>query len=326
MLRGWVGEEHPQHPLQWSGELHGAYSTHVAYICRQNGLQCARVRDNATVLPADQHVHTQWSLDAPTGSMRQACARAIELGLPAVTFTDHADLTTLVVSDDAAAYIESIGGTVTGGVYRPPPLDVAGYLSCVAECRAEFPGLPIRAGVELGDPHLHPEAAAAVAGSGFELIVGSVHSLRRAAGFADAADRYADLPDAEVVREYLAHVTTMIETSGHFDVLAHINYAARYWPGRQGDYRSADFENEYRKALRALARTGRGLEINTSGWLPLDADLLTWWWAEGGRVVSFGSDAHDPVTIGREFASAAAMAHAAGFSPASDGSGLWMRR
>jgi histidinol-phosphatase (PHP family) len=283
------------------------------------------MRDNAPVLPADQHVHTQWSPDAPTGSMRQACAQAIELGLPGVTFTDHADLTTLVVSDDAAAYIHSIGGTVTGGVYRPPPLDVAGYLSCVDQCRAEFPGLPISAGVELGDPHLHPEAAATLAGSGFDLIVGSVHSLRRAAGFADAADRYADLPDAQVVREYLAEVTTMIETSEQFDVLAHINYAARYWPGRQGDYHSTDFESEYRAALRALAGTGRALEINTSGWLPLDAHLLTWWQAEGGQAVSFGSDAHDPLTIGREFANAAAMAHAAGFGPADDGSGLWMR-
>ena len=258
--------------------------------------------------------------------MRQACARAIGLGLPAVTFTDHADLTTLVVSGHAAAYIQSIGGTVTSGIYRPPPLDVAGYLGCVDQCRAEFPGLPIRAGVELGDPHLHPQAAAALASSGFELIVGSVHSLRRAAGYADAADRYADLPDAQVVREYLAEVTTMIQTSAHFDVLAHINYAARYWPGRQGAYRSTDFEAAYRAALRALAATGRAMEINTSGWLPLDARLLTWWRAEGGQAVSFGSDAHDPSSIGREFPTAAAMAQAAGFGPHSDRSGFWLRR
>ncbi len=81
----------------------------------------------------------------------------------------------------------------------------------------------------------------------------------------------------------------------------HINYAARYWPGRQGEYRSADFEDEYRTALRALARTGRALEINTSGWLPPDPALLSWWREEGGSMISFGSDAHDPVTLGREF-------------------------
>jgi len=229
--------------------------------------------------------------------------RAIELGLPAITFTDHADLTTLAVSDDAAAYIQTIGGRVTDGIFEPPPLDVAGYLDCVDQCRSEFGSLRIRAGVELGDPHLHPQAAAALASSGFELIVGSVHSLRRAAGFADAADRYADVPDAEVVREYLAEVTAMVETSDSFAVLAHINYAARYWLGRQGEYRSTDFESEYRAALRALASSGRAMGVNTSGWLPLDAHLLRWWQAEG---VSFGSDAHDPVSIDREFASAAA--------------------
>ncbi len=73
-------------------------------------------------LPADQHVHTQWSGDAPAGSMRDACVRAGELGLPGVTFTDHADLTTLVVSGEAAAYIQAIGGTVTDGIFQPPPL------------------------------------------------------------------------------------------------------------------------------------------------------------------------------------------------------------
>lgn len=250
----------------------------------------------------------------------------MELGLPAVTFTDHADLTTLVVSDGAAAYIRAIGGTVTDGVFEPPPLDVAGYLDCVDQCRSEFGSLRIRAGIELGDPHLHPQAAAALASSGFELVVGSLHSLRRPAGFADAAERYADVPDAEVVREYLAEVTTMVETSDDFAVLAHINYAARYWPGRQGEYRSTDFEAEYRTALRALASSGRAMEINTSGWLPLDASLLRWWRAEGGEAVSFGSDAHDPVSIGREFASAAAMAQAAGFGPDGDGLGLWVRR
>jgi histidinol-phosphatase (PHP family) len=106
-------------------------------------------------------------------------------------------------------------------------------------------------------------------------------------------------------------------------VLAHINYAARYWPGRQGPYRSADFEAEYRDVLRALAGSDRALEINTSGWLPLDPLVLGWWRAEDGQAVSFGSDAHDPVTIGREFAAAGAMAQAAGFAPGEDDSGLW---
>jgi hypothetical protein len=92
-------------------------------------------------------------------------------------------------------------------------------------------------------------------------VVGSVHSPRRASDLADAADRYADPPDAEVVRQYLAEVTVMVQISGSFPVLAHISHAARHWPGRPGD-RTTDFEGEYRAALHALASTGRVLEIN----------------------------------------------------------------
>jgi histidinol-phosphatase (PHP family) len=259
--------------------------------------------------------------------MRQACVRAVEIGLAAITFTDHVDLTTLVVSDAAAEYIRSVGGEVRGGIYRPPPLDVDGYLDCVEQCQSEFAGkLRIAAGVEFGDPNRHPQAATALAGSGFRLIVGSVHSLRRAAGFADAADRYADVPAPEVIREYLAEVTALAESAADFAVLAHVNYAARCWPAGQGPYRNADFEGEYRAALRALAQSGRAMEINTSGWLPLEASLITWWRAEGGQAISFGSDAHDPLTIGREFGTAAALAEAAGFGPGHRGHGLWVRR
>jgi len=108
--------------------------------------------------------------------------------------------------------------------------------------------------------------------------------------------------------------------------LAHINYAARYWPASQGGYHNADFEGEYRAALRALAQSSRAMEINTSGYLPLGASLLTWWREEGGPAVSFGSDAHDPFTIGHQFASAAALAQGAGFGPGQRGRGLWVRR
>ena len=40
------------------------------------------------VLPAGGHVHSEWSWDAYVGSMERTCARAVELGLPAVAFTE----------------------------------------------------------------------------------------------------------------------------------------------------------------------------------------------------------------------------------------------
>ena len=44
-------------------------------------------------LPADGHVHTEFSWDADRGDMNATCARAVALGLPVVAFTEHVDFT-----------------------------------------------------------------------------------------------------------------------------------------------------------------------------------------------------------------------------------------
>src|SRR5690349_5282895 len=54
------------------------------------------------MLPPDGHVHTEWSWDTADGSMEQSCARAVELGLPSIAFTEHADFTRWVISPEAA--------------------------------------------------------------------------------------------------------------------------------------------------------------------------------------------------------------------------------
>ncbi|WP_458682628.1 hypothetical protein [Prescottella equi] len=48
-------------------------------------------------LPADSHVHTEWSWDtggpssAAVGRMNLMCERALAIGLPAIVFTEHFD-------------------------------------------------------------------------------------------------------------------------------------------------------------------------------------------------------------------------------------------
>ncbi len=40
-------------------------------------------------LPVDSHVHSEWSWDTPVGSMVGSCARAAELGLAGIAFTER---------------------------------------------------------------------------------------------------------------------------------------------------------------------------------------------------------------------------------------------
>ena len=112
----------------------------------------------------------------------------------------------------------------------------------------------------------------------------------------------------------------MVEAATPFSVLAHLDYPKRYWPHDRLPYAETDFEEEYRAVLRALASTGRALEVNTSrgmeprrGLCP-GPEVLRWWREEGGRALFFGSDAHDPAGLMRGFEVALEAAEAAGFS------------
>ena len=44
-------------------------------------------------------------------------------------------------------------------------------------------------------------------------------------------------------------------------------------------------------------------------------EVVRWWRQEGGRVVTFGSDAHEPAELGRRLEQAAAMVESYGFRP-----------
>ncbi|GAC1654540.1 MAG: PHP domain-containing protein [Candidatus Dormibacteraceae bacterium] len=246
--------------------------------------------------------------------MAATCRRAIELGLPAIAFTEHADFV-----------------AVHRGQHE---LDVAGYLEAVARCRSAFPGLRILSGVELGEPHRHPERAAAImAGGPLDLVLASVHCLTLEGQVRDLSQPGLMTAGSApgLMRSYLAEVLSLAASAQPFQVLAHLDYPKRYWPHDQLEYREDEFEGEYRAVLRAAAARGSVLEVNTTrgadprrGLCPGPA-VLAWWHQEGGSAVSFGSDSHEPGLIAAGFTLAAGAAQAAGFRPAADPASFWRR-
>ena len=277
-------------------------------------------------LPADSHVHSEWSWDAPHGDMEQSCARAVALGLPAVAFTEHLDHTVWRVASEgpyASGHLSALADPE--GMLTPPVFDVTGYLARLEDCRERFPTLRILSGLELGEPHRHARQCARVLAAGrFDRVLGSLHTLPDQGAFAEPSGIYAHRDAPEVLREYLAAVATMVSASDVFSVLAHIDYPVRSWPTeRAGPFDPAMFEDEFRHALRATARSGRALEINTR--LPLHATILTWWHQEGGDAVTFGSDAHLPSAVGHGLDEVARMAEAHGFRPGANPFDIWGR-
>ena len=273
-----------------------------------------------TGILADNHVHSQWSHDTgPDASMAAACARAVAIGLGSVAFTEHLDFTVAGPADPITS-----AGIVPNSSAAIRPLDVAGYLAGVAECRGRFPALRILSGVEAGEPHLFTASATAVLGSGrFDRVLGSLHGLPLGQQIAEMPALYEQRPAADVVRAYLAEVPRLIEGFDGFSVLAHLDYPLRYWPAEAGPFDPGAFQEELRDVLRILAGSGRVLEINTSR--ALSPEITRWWYEAGGTAVSFGSDAHDPASIAHRFSEAAAMAEAIGFRPGRHICDYWPR-
>jgi histidinol-phosphatase (PHP family) len=238
-------------------------------------------------LPADGHVHSEWSWDAPDGSMERSCARAVEFGLPAIAFTEHVDQTVWTVAVNTIEPGSLLASVASAdGVVTPPAFDAAGYLEAIERCRHRLPDLRILSGLELGEPHWHAGATAGVLGSGhFDRVLGSLHCLPSGDGFAEPPGLYERRPAAEVLRDYLAEISRLVTTSD--------------------------------------ARTGRALEINTV--VPLHPVILRWWHDAGGEAVTFGSDAHEPSAIARGFRDAVQLAEAHGFRPGPDPYDFWAR-
>ncbi|MEI6362470.1 MAG: PHP domain-containing protein [Actinomycetes bacterium] len=276
-------------------------------------------------MPADDHVHSEWSWDTAVGSMTATCARAIELGLPSVAFTEHADFEPLHVPD-GVHLPDEWQHLIADGVLTPPPLDVLRYLACVQECRERFPGLRILSGVELSEPHWHRESTDGLLGVGrFDRILASVHSgvVYDGSARTEIGVLFTQQSPANIVRDYLAELLRMVEGYPDFQVLAHIDYPVRYWPENGPSFDPSDFEAEYRAVLVALAAAGKVLEVNTR--VPLHIEVVRWWREEGGESITFASDAHRPEDLARGFASAVDVAEAAGFRPGRDPWDLWHR-
>ena len=93
--------------------------------------------------------------------------------------------------------------------------------------------------------------------------------------------------------------------------------------GRDGQHCGRREQSDIRLVLRTLARADKIMEFNTR--IPLDARVVGWWRQEGGRGVSFASDAHKPEAVGNGFQEAAEVARAAGFKPGADLFDFWVR-
>ena len=245
----------------------------------------------------DYHVHTDNSRDCRT-SMADMCAAALGRGVSEIAFTDHFNNHLL---------------DVDAGLYQADR-----YFEQIENCRRSYPMLTIRAGVEVGEPHRWSRRVLPVlAAYPYDVVLGSLHWCGNDSMFNPNYFR-ARSPEL-AYSTYFEELARMIEVGG-FDILAHVDLPKRIGYDVYGRFDIADYEKAVRSVWAACIQHGITPEINTKGLrcpvrqLHPAGESLRWYVEMGGKLLTFGSDAHHPDHIADQFASARQMALAAGLT------------
>lgn len=225
------------------------------------------------------------------------CQSAINHGIGEIGFSEHFDLH----ADEPCR-----------DWFRPEP-----WWAELQQCRERFAGqLTIRAGIEVGEPHLFPtETAQMLARLPFDYVLGSLHWVGRDSMF--NINYFKGHDAALAYSSFFVELERMTRIGG-FDILSHFDVPIRTAFAVYGHYASADYEDLIRPVLRNCIRQGIALDLNTSALrsrvnvLTPSLDILRWYVELGGERVTLGSDAHKPVDVGSHLDVAISMARAAG--------------
>ncbi len=245
----------------------------------------------------DYHMHTPLCGHA-VGLPSEYAAHAVKMGLKEIGFSDHAPL--LSHSDPK----------ITMNMEQLPY-----YYEIIEDVRERFSNkLSIKIGIEADFlPGFEEKTKAMLASYPYDFVIGSVHFIRRW-GFDDPAERekWTSQNVNQVYRDYYELIRQSAK-SKLFDVIAHCDLVKKF-----GDRPTEDMIEEVRKTAKAFKETGITIEINASGlrkpvkeMYPSLENLAIY--CKAGVPLTFGSDAHDPSDVGRDFDRAVLLTKEAGY-------------
>lgn len=253
----------------------------------------------------DTHTHSMYSFDG-VETVAEMCETAISRGVKVLAITDHTEILTAKMPDDAERR------------------RLRDHAAAVKEAKAHYAGkLKLLYACELGQPQFNPDWAREMAAYPFDMVIGSIHFGRGGVfgeGDVDLYDvTYTPENRDACVRQYFSDTKAMIRQGG-FHTLGHLDYILRRMEGCfDGKPGYTFYRDEVDEILSMLIERGIALEVNTAGLRKWLAALIERWILEryralGGKYVTVGSDAHVKEDIGAGFAEAARLIRSAGFS------------
>lgn len=243
------------------------------------------------MLLTDVHNHSKFSTDG-VSPLEDMVSTAKAKGLRYFGISEHFDYD----------YI-ALGLKISG--FEPPYTDTEAYFKRAAELKQKYNGnsFTFLSGGEFGftqNNWCFDEYAKLVEKYSPDFVVNSVHTVNgRDCWY---ADYFKDKSKERAYGEYLEAVLSSLSAPYKYDIVAHIGYCARNAKYDDNKLRYGDFKDILDQILKTIVQKGKILEVNSSArsacsdFLP-DTDILSRYFELGGKLISFGSDAHSTERI-----------------------------
>lgn len=245
----------------------------------------------------DYHTHTPLCGHA-VGLPSQYVEHAIKMGLKEIGFSDHAPL------------LSHCDSKITMNREQLPL-----YYEMIEDARMRYAKkIKVKIGIEADFlPGFEEKTKELLKSYHFDYILGSVHFMGRW-GFDDPAERgkWTAKDVNRVYRDYFDLLRRSAK-SKLFDVMAHVDLVKKF-----NNRPTEDMTGEVQKTAKAFKDSGMVVEINTSGlrkpckeMYPSLQHLKIY--CQEGVALTFGSDAHLPGHVGKDFDKGVILARQAGY-------------
>ena len=254
-------------------------------------------------ITADFHMHSAFSGDSDA-PMEEMIQKSINLGLTDICFTEHQDFDFIYKEDEPKDFFET---------------DTDKYRECLSALRDKYSNsVNIHFGIELGmQEHLGAKNHNYINSYDFDFVIASSHLAGRRDPY--LPEYFSGRSEHEAYHAYFQGICDCLNVFSDFDIYGHLDYVLRYGPTKNSEFVFEEYKDIIDKILMKLIESGKGIEINTSGYAygmggphPA-ADILREYRLLGGDIITVGSDAHKPQDIARYYRDAEEVLRSCGY-------------
>lgn len=248
---------------------------------------------------SDFHLHSDFSGDCDF-KMEEVIEAAIKKGIKYLCFTDHHDID-----------FPECGIDFT--------LDIPNYYKHILKMREVYKDqIDILMGIEFGmQTHIYDQLIDITKSYPFDFILASNH-------LAQGVDPYdplyfKNISKHEAYMIYFKDILGNVRYFDDFDSYGHLDYVIRYYTGEDRFYEYKDFKVVLDQILTLIIDKKKSIEVNTAGLRKGQGTtnpirpVFENYYRLGGRMVTLGSDSHDPKDLLADFDQAITMLKEIGF-------------